>query len=204
MMSAVTKTRVAFLLPLAATLLLALGGEEVRLLLRYERALLPFEQAWRWLSGHFVHLGVGHALLNAAGLALVYLLFAKRLSAQCWMLVLICAIAAIDAGFWFLDRQLAWYVGLSGVLHALFAAGAIREVSGARREGLLLLAGLTAKLGWEQWLGPLPMTAEAAGGPVVVNAHLYGALGGALACGLIWAEEARRRSFGARKRGSRT
>jgi membrane associated rhomboid family serine protease len=37
------------------------------------------------------------------------------------------------------------------------------------------------KLAVEQWLGPLWLTAEAAGGPVVVDAHLFGALGGALA-----------------------
>ena len=62
------------------------------------------------------------------------------------------------------------------------------------RGGLWLFAGLVAKLAWEQTLGPLPMTARTAGGPVIVNAHLYGSLGGVLACGLIWADDARRRA----------
>ncbi len=197
MMSPVTKTRVAFAVLLGVTLLLAAGGDEARAALRYERASLPVGEWWRWLTGHLVHLNGGHALLNAAGLVLVYLLFAARLSAGLWLLVFALGVVTIDAGFWLLDTDLDWYVGLSGVLHALFAAGAIREAAAGERGGRWLLAALALKLVWEQWLGPLPMTAASAGGPVVVNAHLYGALGGALACGLIWAVEARRRLRGA-------
>lgn len=193
MMSPVTKTRLAFALLLAVVLLFAAAGDEARAWLRYERAFLPLEHGWRWLSGHLVHLNIGHTLLNAAGLALIYLLFAPRLSVGRWIVVFAFGVAAIDAGFWWLDTQLEWYVGLSGVLHALFAAGALAEAIAGRRDGWWLLAGLVLKLTWEQWQGPLPMTASSAGGPVVVNAHLYGALGGVLACGLIWADDARRR-----------
>ena len=184
-MSAVTKSRLAFALPAAIVALLAAGGETWRLALRYQRAGLPLEEPWRWLSGHLVHLGPGHAVLNLVGLALVGTLFAAQLSWRGWLAVYAAAALAIDAGLWLAAPGLDWYVGLSGVLHGLFAAGALSEALGGRRGAILLLLALAAKLAWEQSIGPLPMTASAAGGPVVVDAHLYGALGGLLACALI-------------------
>ena len=53
------------------------------------------------------------------------------------------------------------------------------------RGGVWLLLGIIAKLSYEQFFGALPMTAEASGGPVWVNSHLYGALGGVVAT-LVW------------------
>ena len=46
--------------------------------------------------------------------------------------------------------------------------------------------GLTLKLLWEVIYGPVPLTAASVGGAVVVAAHLYGAIAGALA-GLAFA-----------------
>ena len=70
-------------------------------------------------------------------------------------------------------------MGLSGVLHGALAAGAIgwwRHES--RPLALALTAVLVGKLAWEQWHGALPLSGDM---PVVVDAHLYGAIGGALA-----------------------
>ena len=78
-----------------------------------------------------------------------------------------------------LEPQLEWYVGLSGVLHGALAAGAIgwwRHES--KPLALALTAVLVGKLAWEQWQGALPLSGDM---PVVVDAHLYGAIGGALA-----------------------
>jgi hypothetical protein len=49
------------------------------------------------------------------------------------------------------------------------------------RIGAVLALGVAAKLGFEQIQGPIPFTQASAGGPVIVAAHLYGAIGGALA-----------------------
>ena len=76
---------------------------------------------------------------------------------------------------------MAWYVGLSGVLHGLVAAGALALLLRREALGAVLALGLCAKLGYEQLAGPVPFTAESVGGPVVVAAHLYGAAGGFLA-----------------------
>jgi rhomboid family GlyGly-CTERM serine protease len=190
-----TPLRVLFGLLGVTVLVLAVGGEPWREALRYERAALPLAQAWRWLTAHLVHLGPGHALLNVAGLALVVLLFGRPLSARAWAFVLLASAVAIDAGFWWLQPRLEWYVGLSGVLHGLFAAGALAEWRAGGEQAPWLLLALCAKLAFEQGVGPLPLTAASAGGPVVVAAHLYGALGGALAYVVM---RARRRRRGAR------
>jgi hypothetical protein len=75
-------------------------------------------------------------------------------------------------------------VGLSGVLHGALAAGAL---GWWRQESKPLALGLTAvllgKLAWEQWHGALPLSGDM---PVVVDAHLYGAIGGSLAGSFLW------------------
>jgi membrane associated rhomboid family serine protease len=79
---------------------------------------------------------------------------------------------------------LQWYLGLSGVLHGALAAGAIawwRHETKALALTLTLI--LVAKLGWEQWHGALPLSGDML---VVVDAHLYGAIGGAIAAGVLW------------------
>lgn len=164
---------------LAACLLLllpTLSGEAGQALLRYERGALAGGQWWRLLSAHVVHLDLRHALLNALGLALVWALFARDYSPKAWLAILLGAIAAIDAGLWLRDSTLQWYVGSSGVLHGLMAAGALAHVRTGERDGWLLAALLAAKLLYEQAVGALPLSGR---DPVVVDAHLYGVLGGA-------------------------
>lgn len=165
--------------------LLALGGESVELILRYERSAVGEGDWLRLLTGHGVHLSWSHALLNITGLALVAALFHARAGWLAWWLAFGLSVVAIDAGLWLINEELGWYVGLSGVLHGLFVFGALAEWRQGERSGLYLLIGAMVKLGFEQFAGALPFTAAASGGPVVVDAHLYGALGGALAYGLM-------------------
>jgi rhomboid family GlyGly-CTERM serine protease len=159
----------------AALLLLALTGEPGRLLLRYDRAALAAGQAWRLLTAHLVHLDLRHALLNGCGLALMWALFARDYTARQWLLVVLGAMVAIDAGLWLCDSTVQWYLGSSGVLHGVMAAGAFAHLRRREPDGWVLAGFLAAKLVWEQWVGPLPL----AGGVVVVDAHLYGVIGGA-------------------------
>lgn len=165
--------------------LLACAGEPARLALRYERlAVLDHAQLWRLVTGHLVHAGPAHLLLNMAGLGLIAALFPRDYSVRQWLIVLVASIATIDAGFVLFEPQLQWYVGLSGVLHGALAAGAIawwRHES--RVLALALIAILMLKLGWEQWQGALPFSGDMT---VIVAAHLYGAIGGAAAGLLIW------------------
>ncbi|HVN45415.1 MAG TPA: rhombosortase [Steroidobacteraceae bacterium] len=156
-------------------LLLSAAGHGGQELLRYERSALAAGQWWRLLSAHLVHLDLRHALLNVAGLALIWALFAQDYSPLGWLAILLGAIAAIDAGLWLGDSTIQWYVGSSGVLHGAMAAGTLAHVRTGERDGWLLAALLAAKLLYEQFIGALPFSGS---DPVVVDAHLYGALGG--------------------------
>lgn len=177
-----------YLLPVllsVAAIALAFGEESVRTALRYDRTELVNAQYWRWLTGHLVHASWSHMWLNLAGLWVVWFLFKERLGTTFGWWIALVAIVIMDLGFWFRDTELGWYVGLSGLLHGFFTAGALDEFWRGVRGGIWLLLGVVAKLTYEQAFGALPMTAEASGGPVWVNSHLYGAIGGALAA-IIW------------------
>jgi rhomboid family GlyGly-CTERM serine protease len=171
-------------LVLLTVVLLSLSGESGRLALRYEREAVLQGEYWRLLTGHLVHGSTRHLILNAAGLALIAALFPRDYSWRAWLLIGLLSLLAIDLGFVFYEPQLLWYVGLSGVLHGALAAGAI---AWWRHEpkllALVLSAILVGKLAWEQWHGALPLSGDL---PVVVDAHLYGALGGALAGFMLW------------------
>ncbi len=142
----------------AALLLLlpALAGDGGQAWLRYERGALAQGQWWRLLTAHFVHLDLRHALLNAAGLALVWVLFVRDYSPRAWLAILLGAMAGIDAGLWLRDSTVQWYVGSSGVLHGLMAAGALAHIRRGERDGWVLAVLLAAKLLYEQAVGSLP------------------------------------------------
>jgi rhomboid family GlyGly-CTERM serine protease len=176
-----------WLLGLLVVLLVSLGllGDPVRLALRYERTAILAGEYWRLLSGHFIHGSNQHLILNLAGLGLIAALFPRGYTAKGWLLVLLLSVLIIDVGFVFYEPQLQWYVGFSGVLHGALAAGAI---AWWRSDSALFAAALSViligKLIWEQWHGALPLSGDL---PVVVDAHLYGALGGAAAASILWA-----------------
>jgi rhomboid family GlyGly-CTERM serine protease len=160
----------------AVLLLPELAGETGQTLLRYDRAGLAAGQGWRLLTAHVVHLDFEHAALNSLGLVLMWALFARDYRPGQWVLIVLTAIAAIDAGLWLRDSTVAWYVGSSGMLHGVMAAGTLAHLRRRDLDGWVLAAFVIVKLSYEQWSGALPFSDSGAG--VVVDAHLYGALGG--------------------------
>jgi rhomboid family GlyGly-CTERM serine protease len=158
------------LLPTAA-------GDPGRLLLRYDRTGLAAGQWWRLLTAHLVHLDLRHALLNTFGLVLMWALFARDYSPRAWGAILLGAVAGVDTGLWLADSTVLWYVGSSGVLHGVMAAGALAKARRGEIEGGVLVALLAAKLAYEHWVGALPLAGTDA---VLVDAHLYGVLGALL------------------------
>jgi rhomboid family GlyGly-CTERM serine protease len=178
--------------PLALALVasaLELGGDAARAALRYERAAVLDGEWWRLVSGNLVHLGPRHLLLNLVGVALVAALGGRALVGVRGPLSACGAMLGVGLGLLAFAPEVGWYVGLSGALHGLLAAWAVEHGADAttRRWGVVVGGALAAKLAWEQLAGPLPFTAAAAGGPVIVVAHLHGAIAGALiaAC-LAW------------------
>lgn len=160
---------------------LGLGGDAARELGRYDRAAVLAGEYWRLVTGHLVHLGWSHLWLNVAALIVLGSLFGDTLRRRDWVASGLAAAAAIDVGLFLLEPTIGWYVGLSGVLHGFMAAGAARLVIQGDVFGTVLALGLVGKLVYEQVAGPLPFTASSTGGPVVVAAHLFGAIGGVVA-----------------------
>lgn len=169
----------------ALAIAVALLGPDADLGLRYERAAILHGQVWRLFTGHWVHLGTSHLIMNLAGLALIWALVGRMFTAWQWLgVTLICALS-ISGGLLAFNPELAWYVGLSGLLHGYLVSGCLAELRAGYRSAWLLLALVWAKLIYEQVAGPLPGSELGTGGAVVVDAHLYGALAGILAAAVI-------------------
>lgn len=150
--------------------------------LRYERSAVLAGEAWRLLTGHLVHADLVHLGWNVLGVVIVAFLFARDYSWRQWLVILLVSTATTDLGFLLLEPQLEWYVGFSGVLHGLMAAGLVGWLRTSRDAVTWIVTGLfAAKLAWEHFAGPLPFTAASLDLPVVHEAHTYGAIGGALA-----------------------
>ena len=177
-----------WLLPIlvaAVAVSIALTGDAGREFLRYDRAAIASGELWRLLSGHFAHMGSSHLILNVLGLLLVWFLVAAHLTRRQWLVVAAIVIAGVDLGFWFLQPQLLGYVGLSGLLHGLLAAGVVAGLGSGRAEPVILAVILVAKVAYEQLAGPLPGSEASTGGNVIVAAHAYGAITGAIAAGIV-------------------
>ena len=169
------------------SLLLQLGGTAVRDALMYDRLRIAGGEIYRLASGHLVHLDWRHLLLNLAGLALVWALVGDRFRGRAWLAIAAISAATIDVAFWWLVPELRWYVGLSGVLHGLLVAGAIGLYRERRIESVILLVVVAVKLGYEALFGPMPGSSSALNGNVITEAHLFGAVGGAIAAAALQA-----------------
>src|ERR1017187_5149963 len=173
--------RWVWLLLILLVLCAVLGlGDNVSELLRYDRGAIAAGGWWRLLTAHIVHLDAHHLVLNALGLVLMWSLFAADYDAIEWTIIVLAGALAICSGLWWLSPRVAWYVGASGVLHSVVAAGTAKHLAARVWDRWILLVLLSAKLAYEQLGGYEPPL-------VVVDAHLYGAICGfAVGAALSW------------------
>ena len=145
--------------------------------LSYQRAAIVEGEVWRLLSGHWLHLGWGHLMLNLAGLILVWALFGQTLAGMQGVVVVLVVSVGLSLSLFVFHPELDWYVGYSGLLHGLFSAGAVIGLSlkTLRLVSAVGLILLIVKLTAETWAG-------ASASWVVAEAHLLGALWGLLGC----------------------
>jgi rhomboid family GlyGly-CTERM serine protease len=153
--------------------------DQGRAALGYDRTAVAAGQWWRLVTAHVSHLSVAHGLMNVAAIGLLGWLFRDDFDGYTWAGGYLVSALAIGLGLFWFWPDVGWYVGLSGILHGLgIAGGLVWLLGGERLAGGLLLAALALKLAYEAIGGPLPGTAAAAGGPVLVESHWLGALGG--------------------------
>jgi len=178
----------AWVLPfavLSCAAIIAILGDAGREWLSYDRPAIAAGELWRLVSGHFVHLGIRHLIWDAAGFLLIWYLVGQSFDRMQWGIVSLMTIVGLDLGFWFLEPNLTWYVGLSGLVHGLLAAGVVGSLRFGRIDMWILGVALIAKLVYEALVGPLPGSEHSSGGTVIVAAHIYGAIAGAIAAGVI-------------------
>ena len=87
--------------------------------------------AWRLASAHFVHVDAHLAInLAAASLLLAAGIWQQGLGAT--LAAAAAAMLAVDVGLLAGPWPIEWYVGMSGLLHGLFVAGAFTRAAGRR------------------------------------------------------------------------
>lgn len=150
-------------------------GEPARQALSFDRSALAAGEWWRLLTAHFVHLDAEHAFLNSLGVVLMWALFARDYSPWRWAAIYCGSALAVSVGLWFLNPGLEWYVGASGALHGVMTAGTIAHLRRRDLDGWILAAFIVTKLAYEQFAGALPFAGTS---NTIVDAHLYGAIGG--------------------------
>ena len=151
--------------------------------LRWERHAIGAEP-WRILSAHLVHHGWVHLVLNLAGLALAWALFGAALRTLGWVVVMLACALGVAMGLQAFSPEVAWYAGLSGVLHGLLVAGALLSLRSFPGVAGAVLAVLAIKVASEQLGAGSDGVERLISAPVITDAHLYGTLTG-LACGLL-------------------
>lgn len=171
------------------------AGNEAASISRYERAAIMDGEIWRVFTAHLAHLGWSHLLLNLVGLGIIWLLCGRALPTGLWLLVLFSCALGVSGGLLIFNPGLVWYVGLSGILHGIIVAGAMAGIYKGDGESGLILLLVVGKLGWEQWHGPMPGSEATAGGSVVVDAHLYGAVSALLLLVALLATPAGRKTL---------
>lgn len=147
--------------------------------IRYDRDAVTTGEWWRIVSGNFVHLGWRHLALNLAGLWLGTWLFGADRSPRQWLLATLITAVTCGAGLWLVSTDVRWCVGLSGILHGLMIVGFGGWALDGERQAFWLLALVVGKMAWEQLGGDMPWADSMAGGRVITDAHLWGAVGGA-------------------------
>ena len=135
-------------------------------------------ELWRLLTATFCHTNFNHLALNLIGLVITLVLFIDTFKKTLLFPIIIFNSLLIGLALFFFEADLEWYVGFSGVLHGLFSFGVVSDIYNKDKWGYLLGTGLIAKVSYEQFYGAQQTTIEMIGAPVLVNAHLYGALAG--------------------------
>ena len=133
---------------------------------------------WRLITAHLCHTNGYHLLLNAAGLVVITSLFIHTFKTISLLSIFLFSSLFISACLYWFEPAVEWYVGLSGVLHALFAIGVCDEINKKDKWGAILGLGLVLKITFEQLNGASASTESLIGATVLINAHLYGAIAG--------------------------
>ncbi|KAA1172883.1 rhombosortase [Marinobacter salinexigens] len=171
---------------LGASLILAWWFRDVAAdVMMYRRSGIEAGQIWRLLTAHWVHLSVQHLALNLTTLAITWWFFGHALAGLAGYILTLFISMGLSLTLLLLNSDVEWYVGFSGVLHGLLIAGALLSRRHNPLLSALVVLVVVIKLAFEQILGPNPDLVQFIGSPVLVEAHLYGAVLGFLSAAVM-------------------
>lgn len=156
--------------------------------LRYQPTNLNIDTWWSFITGHFVHLNISHGILNLIAWCLIWLYARGTVTPLLWLISIIVCTLGTSLGLLWISEAISWYVGLSGMLHGLLFIALYQLIRQHTQDITLYLVTIVLifKLIYENQYGPVPGTAALAGGNVISDAHLYGAISGALVCACLF------------------
>lgn len=146
----------------------------------YNRNLIEQGQYWLLITGNFVHLNYTHLIMNIVGLLFIAIVFNSYGTLWDWLSVVLFSSIVVGCLLFYFNPELVKYAGLSGIIHGLFMYGSLHEVRKYTVSGYVLLSVIVGKLLWEFFFGALFHSEFLIGAHVVVEAHLYGAIGGVI------------------------
>lgn len=156
------------------------SSEALRDPMLFNAALVGAGEWWRVLTGNFAHLNGRHLALDVLAWFLIFLIGRAWMDVAAWIVYLVVGCLAVSACLYWFAPENAFFGGLSGALHGLFAVVALQQLRDGERLGGVLLALLAAKLVYEGYYGSTVGTSAFIGVPVATETHLYGAGGAVL------------------------
>ncbi|MCL1144633.1 rhombosortase [Shewanella marinintestina] len=154
--------------------------------LAYQRSLIIDGQWWRLISGNLLHTNAWHLVMNLAGLWVIIALHEQHYKAAGLSLLFIILCLLQGIGLLAFYPALIGYVGLSGMLHGLFAYGAVYDIRQGFKSGYLLLLGVIIKVAYEQSFGASAEMTALINARVATEAHLVGLISGIICALIIW------------------
>lgn len=148
--------------------------------LQFDRGRILGGEYWRLLSGHFVHAGWTHLVINALAALTIYFGFFSHLRIAELLIGSFFLAILISIALLIFLPELSWYRGLSGLLHGLTVYCSLRRVFEGRRSYLIGAGLVWAKVIMESAGISLTVSAWHGDMSVIHQAHLAGALLGTL------------------------
>ncbi|MFT5597895.1 MAG: rhomboid family GlyGly-CTERM serine protease [Urechidicola sp.] len=143
---------------------------------RFQQDWIQKAEFWRVITAHWIHFNWQHLLLNGLGLVLCVAIARPAWSIGRWIVYNLLLAIGISMLFTWLNPELDWYVGYSGVLFGVFLLAAIDLYKTEQVIALLLGIGVCSKVVLEQTSSVAVTTSDFIGVPVIIDAHLYGVL----------------------------
>jgi rhomboid family GlyGly-CTERM serine protease len=132
-------------------------------------------EIWRIWTGNLIHSNYYHLGLNLSGFWLFVLIFKELINTTQLIVSLVILITAVGSGLYFLNPELYWYAGLSGVLYGLFIIGAMYALLDKDFiTGISIIIVIPVKIIWDYLHNTGQTNADLIGVPVSTDSHLYG------------------------------